>query len=223
MVRKERVATETVRLRKRVHEDEEVLDVPVQTEAIEVERVPVGRWIDAPADVRHEGDTTVYPVVEEVLVAEKRLRLVEEVRVTRRQDDAPECRSGSGCAARRSSSSATRLPAVRTATLESDPAPIGPDGTTTTSTQRGEFTMTAFTIGLFESREAAQQVRAALVEAGCDKDSVAIFGNEAGDKLTQFLGERGFEASAPACTPRRSGGAACWSPPRPRTPTRPWR
>jgi Domain of unknown function (DUF2382) len=54
--------------------------------------------------------------------------------------------------------------------------------------------MTAFTIGLFESREAAQQVRAALVEAGCNKDSVAIFGNEAGDKLTQFLGERGVEA-----------------------------
>jgi uncharacterized protein (TIGR02271 family) len=86
VVRKERVATETVRLRKRVHEDEEVLDVPVQTEAIEVERVPVDRWLDAPADVRHEGDTTVYPVVEEVLVVEKRLRLVEEVRVTRRQE-----------------------------------------------------------------------------------------------------------------------------------------
>jgi uncharacterized protein (TIGR02271 family) len=86
VVRKERVVTETVRLRKRVREDEEVLDVPVQTEAIEVERVPVGRWLDAPAEVRREGDTTVYPVVEEVLVVEKRLRLVEEVRVTRRQE-----------------------------------------------------------------------------------------------------------------------------------------
>ena len=86
VVHKERVATETVRLRKRVHEDEEVLDIPVQAEAIEVERVPVGRWLDAPAEVRREGDTTVYPVVEEVLVAEKRLRLVEEVRVTRRQE-----------------------------------------------------------------------------------------------------------------------------------------
>ncbi len=85
VVRKERVAAETVRLHKRVHEAEEVLDVPVQTEAIEVERVPVGRWIDAPVEVRREGDTTVYPVVEEVLVVEKRLRLVEEVRVTRRQ------------------------------------------------------------------------------------------------------------------------------------------
>ena len=86
VVRKERVATETVRLHKRVHEEEEVLDVPVQTEAIEVERVPVGRWLDAPAEVRREGDTTVYPVVEEVVVVEKRLRLVEEVRVTRRQE-----------------------------------------------------------------------------------------------------------------------------------------
>ena len=86
VVRKERVATETVRLHKRVHEAEEVLDVPVQTEAIEVERVPVGRWVDAPVEVRREGDTTVYPVVEEVVVVEKRLRLVEEVRVTRRQE-----------------------------------------------------------------------------------------------------------------------------------------
>jgi stress response protein YsnF len=50
-----------------------------------VERVPVGRWIAAPADIRQEGDTTIYPVVEEVLVVEKRLRLVEEVRVTRRR------------------------------------------------------------------------------------------------------------------------------------------
>ena len=86
VVRKERVATETVRLRKRVREEEEVLDVPVQTEAIEVERVPVGRWLDAPAEVRREGDTTVYPVVEEVLGVEKRMRLVEEVRVPRRQE-----------------------------------------------------------------------------------------------------------------------------------------
>ena len=85
VVYKERVVTETVRLHKRVHEEEEVLDIPVQAEAIEVERVPVDRWIDGPAAVRHEGDTTVYPVVEEVLVVEKRLRLVEEVRVTHRR------------------------------------------------------------------------------------------------------------------------------------------
>ena len=85
VVYKERVTTDTVRLHKQVHEDQKVLDIPVRTEALEVERVSVGRWLDAPADIRHEGDTTVYPVVEEVLVVEKRLRLVEEVRVTQWQ------------------------------------------------------------------------------------------------------------------------------------------
>jgi uncharacterized protein (TIGR02271 family) len=74
-----------VRLHKQVHEDQEVLDIPIQTEAIEVERVPVDRWIEAPAVIRQEGDTTIYPVVEEVVVVEKRLRLVEEVRVTQRR------------------------------------------------------------------------------------------------------------------------------------------
>jgi uncharacterized protein (TIGR02271 family) len=85
VVYKERVVTDTVRLHKRVHEEEEVLDIPVQDEAIEVERVPLGRWVDEPIAVRREGDTTIYPVLQEVLVVEKRLRLVEEVRVTHRR------------------------------------------------------------------------------------------------------------------------------------------
>jgi len=85
VVYKEQVVTDRVRLHKRVHEDQEVLDIPVRAESLEVERVPVGRWIEAPPAIRQEGDTTVYPVVEEVLVVEKRLRLVEEVHVTRRQ------------------------------------------------------------------------------------------------------------------------------------------
>jgi uncharacterized protein (TIGR02271 family) len=85
VVYKEQVVTDTVRLHKRVHEEEEVLDIPVQDEAIEVERVPLGRWVDKPLAVRREGDTTIYPVLQEVLVVEKRLRLVEEVRVTHRR------------------------------------------------------------------------------------------------------------------------------------------
>ena len=54
--------------------------------------------------------------------------------------------------------------------------------------------MTGFTIGLLESREAAQQVRGALVEAGCGEGSVAVFGKEAGDGLVQELSKRGVEA-----------------------------
>ena len=54
--------------------------------------------------------------------------------------------------------------------------------------------MTAFTIGLFGSREAAKGVHGALVESGCGKDSVVIFGKEAGDGLVQQLVERGVKA-----------------------------
>jgi len=86
VVYKERVVTDRVRLHKRVHETQEALDIPVQTESLEVERVPLGHWVEAPPAIRTEGDTTVYPVVEEVLVVEKRLRLVEEVRVTRHRE-----------------------------------------------------------------------------------------------------------------------------------------
>ncbi len=53
--------------------------------------------------------------------------------------------------------------------------------------------MTESVIGLLESREAAQRVRSALIKAGCDKDSVVLFGAEAGDGLAEELADRGLE------------------------------
>jgi len=50
---------------------------------VEVERVPVGREVAEVPEVREEGDVTIYPVLEEILVVEKRLVLKEEVRVRR--------------------------------------------------------------------------------------------------------------------------------------------
>lgn len=50
---------------------------------VEVERVPVGREIESVPPVREDGDTVVIPVVEEILVVEKRLVLKEEVRLKR--------------------------------------------------------------------------------------------------------------------------------------------
>ncbi len=50
---------------------------------VEVERVPVGREVDAVPPIREDGDTTIIPVVEEILVVEKRLVLKEEVRLKR--------------------------------------------------------------------------------------------------------------------------------------------
>ena len=54
--------------------------------------------------------------------------------------------------------------------------------------------MTGFAIGLLESRDEAQRVRAALVKAGSDEGSVLVFGQEAADGIAQDLVERGFEA-----------------------------
>ena len=53
--------------------------------------------------------------------------------------------------------------------------------------------MTESVIGLLESRDAAQRVRSALIQAGCDKNSVVIFGAEAGDGLAEELADRGLE------------------------------
>lgn len=47
-----------------------------------VRRVSVDRVIDEPAKPRQEGDTIIYPVMEEVLVVQKKLVLKEEIYVT---------------------------------------------------------------------------------------------------------------------------------------------
>jgi len=74
-----------IRLRKLVHEEVVTVDEPLTTEVTEVERVAVGRPLDEPVAVRHEGDVMVVPVVEERLVTRKQLVLVEEIRVTTRK------------------------------------------------------------------------------------------------------------------------------------------
>jgi len=85
VVRKRKRVTGAVRVRTVVREREEVVDETLAAEAVEVERVPLGRWIDAPVPVRQEGDTTVVTLHEEVVVVERRLRATEEVRLTRRR------------------------------------------------------------------------------------------------------------------------------------------
>lgn len=75
------VETGKVRLSKRVSEHEELIDEPLRREEVSVERVAVNQYVDEPPQVRHEGDVLIIPVVEEKLVVEKRLVLIEELRV----------------------------------------------------------------------------------------------------------------------------------------------
>jgi uncharacterized protein (TIGR02271 family) len=86
-IRKERRVTGKVRLRKIVHHEEQTVDEPLLKERVSMERVAIDRWVDEAPPIRSEGETLVVPVVEEVLVVEKRLRLREEIRLTWHQEE----------------------------------------------------------------------------------------------------------------------------------------
>ena len=62
---------------------EHAVDEALTHERVEIERVAIGRPVDAIPPDRQEGDTTVIPVVEEVVVIHRQLVLREEVRVRR--------------------------------------------------------------------------------------------------------------------------------------------
>ncbi len=76
--------TGQVRLIKTVHQEQQTLQIPLIANQIIVERVPINELVDGPTATRQEGDTVIYPVLKEEYVLLKRIRLVEEIRVTRR-------------------------------------------------------------------------------------------------------------------------------------------
>ncbi len=82
---KRRVETGRVRVTTRVEQREELVRAELLRDEVDIEGVPVGREIDRVPDVRQEGEVTIVPVVEEVLVVETRLVLVEEIRLRRVQ------------------------------------------------------------------------------------------------------------------------------------------
>jgi stress response protein YsnF len=72
-----------VRVHVRTISHDHLIDGSLAHEMVEVERVAIGRPVDAAPPVREEGDTTVISVVEEILVVERRLILKEEIRLRR--------------------------------------------------------------------------------------------------------------------------------------------
>ncbi len=84
-ITKRLVETGRVRVSTHVEEVTETIAAELMREDVLVERVPIDQTIEAVPDVRWEGDTFIVPVVEEVLVVEKRLVLKEEVRIRPRK------------------------------------------------------------------------------------------------------------------------------------------
>jgi uncharacterized protein (TIGR02271 family) len=81
------VETGRVRITKTVHTDQAEIDEPLLQDVVQVERQPVNAYVDAAPPIRTEGDTLIVPLVEEVLVVEKRLLVREELRITRQQTE----------------------------------------------------------------------------------------------------------------------------------------
>lgn len=87
LLNKRLVDTGAVRVHLTVSEREVVVDEPTIEDRVEVEHVAINRPIDEPVGPRVEGDTTIIPVMKEVLMVRKQLVLVEEIRLTTRREE----------------------------------------------------------------------------------------------------------------------------------------
>lgn len=82
-VKREKVLTGGVRVHKTVEERTETVNEALLEEQVHVERVAVNEFISEAPPVRYEGDTMIVPLLEEVMVVEKRLLLREEIHITK--------------------------------------------------------------------------------------------------------------------------------------------
>ena len=182
-----------VRVRKTVQETLQNIDETVNVQNVTVQRVPIGRWIDRPLSERQEGDTTIIPIIEEVAVIETRLRLVEEIRVTR-TDAVRHLR--------------TAVPIRREQVVVED---LSTDGDASRSEERREhrqavrqpvrqpmprrISMTTI-IGLFTDSNAASQARKAVLGVSGKDAEVRIFdagANGSADELRDSLSGLGID------------------------------
>jgi uncharacterized protein (TIGR02271 family) len=82
-VSKREVITGRVRIHTLAESTDELVRQELDTAEVSVTRVPVNRIVDQTPMPRTEGDLTIVPVLEEVLVVEKRLLLKEEIHIRR--------------------------------------------------------------------------------------------------------------------------------------------
>jgi uncharacterized protein (TIGR02271 family) len=87
-IARQKILTGGVRVHKTVEERTETVDEPTLREEMEVQRVAVNQFVteDTPPQIRYEDEVMIVPLLEEVLVVEKRLVLREEVRITKRRN-----------------------------------------------------------------------------------------------------------------------------------------
>ena len=72
-----------VYITKQVQEEEATVEVPLQHDKVNVERITINQYVEEHPTVRYEGDKIIIPVVQEEVIVEKKIRLVEEVHIDR--------------------------------------------------------------------------------------------------------------------------------------------
>jgi uncharacterized protein (TIGR02271 family) len=87
-IERQQIKGDTIRLTVTTKTHEHLLDEPITRQRVEIERIPIGRAIDVARPVRTEGDTIIIPVVEEIVIVERRLMLKEEISLRRIQTSA---------------------------------------------------------------------------------------------------------------------------------------
>jgi stress response protein YsnF len=82
----EAVVTGGVRVTKRVHTHDEVLEQELRRTHAEVKRVRTDRVVDGPQPARREGNTLIIPIVSEILRVEKQWVVTEEIHITQTEE-----------------------------------------------------------------------------------------------------------------------------------------
>jgi uncharacterized protein (TIGR02271 family) len=82
-VDKRRVLTGKVRVRTVVESVDDAACAALDRQDVIVTRVPLNKEVSEAPSIRTEGDLTIVPVLEEIMVVEKRLVLKEEIHIRR--------------------------------------------------------------------------------------------------------------------------------------------
>jgi uncharacterized protein (TIGR02271 family) len=87
---KETIETAKVTIQTTVEERVETVNIPIQNETVNIERIAVNKVYDSPpASVRFEGDTTIISVIKEVSVVVKKYEVIEELHISKLQTETP--------------------------------------------------------------------------------------------------------------------------------------
>lgn len=75
-----------VRVTKRVIGQEHVIEQELRRDHVEVKRIKVNRIVDGPQEAVQSGNTTIIPIVEEIVRVERQWVVTEEIHLTRTEE-----------------------------------------------------------------------------------------------------------------------------------------